>query len=128
LQLPAALAALFMVAVIGGSLLLHAPEEGPTLTTEAPRFLQAVSADGMTLASMDQAGALTIETRGRGKVVVATVFRPDQVAAMWISDDGTRVICELRTGEMVVWDASTGKRVAVHTRHRYPWLSAPIQT
>jgi hypothetical protein len=32
---------------------------------------------------------------------------------MRFSDDGTRVLCTLRTGETVAWDARTGARVAI---------------
>jgi len=68
----------------------------------------------MVLASMDDAGRLRIASRAGGEpVVIATAFRPRDIAAMRVSDDGTRVLCELRTGETVAWDVRTGARVTI---------------
>ena len=48
------------------------------------------------------------------RVARLTVHRSNlHIYAAVISDDGTRVLCTLRTGETVAWDARTGARVAI---------------
>jgi hypothetical protein len=77
--------------------------------------LQASNADGTLLASLDDAGVLRIESQPpRGEpLVIATAFKPRDVVGMRFSDDGTLLLCELRSGRTVAWDVRTGARVAI---------------
>lgn len=123
-RFPTALAALLLVGFVSGSLMwrvlvLSRPTAGSPRDVGAPpkpvARLQATSPDGTLLASLDDAGVLRIASQPRSgePLVIATAFRPPDVVAMRFSDDGTRVLCELRTGETVAWDVRTGARVAV---------------
>jgi hypothetical protein len=118
LRLPTALAALLLVGLIGGSLMWRqvgmspAPPEPPGEAV-AKAALEAVSPDGTMVASMDAEGRIRIAARAGGEpLVIATRFRPSDIAALRFSADGSRIVCELRTGERVEWDARTGTRVA----------------
>jgi hypothetical protein len=75
----------------------------------------AVSPDGTRVATLDAAGRLRIASRDdpQGAALeIATAFRPSEIATMRFSSDGRRVVCVLRDGTAVAWDAETGKRVA----------------
>jgi hypothetical protein len=124
LRLPTALAALLLVGLIGGSLVWRqvgmSPEQiesRPGATPEtvpvAKAALEAVSPDGTMVASMDAEGRIRIAARAGGApLVIATGYRPADIAALRFSPDGSRVVCELRNGERVEWDARTGTRIA----------------
>jgi len=116
-RVPTALAALLLVGFVGGSLIWRTQGPSPPSLPMAGDTgqLRASSADGTLLAAMDDAGVLRIESQpaGGAPVVIATAFRPADVVAMRFSDDGTRLLCQLRTGETVAWDVRTGARVAM---------------
>ena len=62
---------------------------------------------------MDQEGQIRIAPRAGGDaLVIATPFRRPDVVSMRFSPDGSRIVCELRNGATVEWDARTGARVA----------------
>ena len=124
-RFPAALVALLLVGFVGGSVMWNvqrgtappAPATNPGDPGGAGGGLariEATSPDGTLLASMDAGGRLRIASRAGGEpVVIATAFRPPDIVSMRFSDDGTRVLCTLRSGETVAWDARTGARVAI---------------
>jgi hypothetical protein len=44
--------------------------------------------------------------------VIATTLRPGEITSLRFSADGRRLVCELRDGTTIAWDAQTGARVA----------------
>ncbi len=112
--LPTALAALLLVGLIGGSLVFRQVGMSPPPPgTVATGPLETVSPDGTMLASMDAEGRIRIAAHGGGEpLVIATKFRTSDVAALRFSADGSRIVCELRDGGTVEWDARTGSRIA----------------
>jgi TIR domain len=118
-RIPTALAALLLVGVIGGALMWRQTPTGtpslPAPVAKAP--VQAVSPDGTVVAAMDDEGRIRIFSRDGGDpLVIATTLRPPDVASMRFSPDGSRIVCELRNGTTVQWDARTGSRVAAAAR------------
>jgi hypothetical protein len=119
-RFPPALAALLVVGFVGGSLMWKLPQSGlppllpaPPAAERSPAALETSSPDGMVLASMDDAGYIRIAARAGGEpIVIATSFRPPDVAALSVSADGSRVVCELRDGSTAAWDTRTGARIA----------------
>jgi TIR domain len=112
-RIPTSLAALLLIGVIGGALMWRAPLGTPPLPIPGgSAALQAVSPDGTMVVSMDDEGKLRIAPRGGGDaVVVKTTVQPAQVASLRFSADGRRIVCELRDGTVVQWDARTGARI-----------------
>jgi hypothetical protein len=50
--------------------------------------------------------------------MIATKLRPSEIVDLRFSPDGHRLVCELRDGTTVEWDARTGTRVARTARSR----------
>ncbi len=118
-----ALAALLFVGFVGGTLVFQQGHRGgtdapPSAGGGAPKpevaRLRAVSPDGALVASMDDEGRIRVASQdgsGAAPVVIATRFRPADIEALRFSPDGRRIVCALRDGSTVEWDARTGTRV-----------------
>ncbi len=123
-RLPGALVALLFVGFIGGSLMWRSspvgrPPDGdlPAPAAKSPAPLEASSPDGRVLASMDATGRIRISSHaGNEPVTIATAIAPADVVALRFSSDGNHLVCELRDGTTVAWDARTGARVAAGAR------------
>ncbi len=116
-RFPTALAALLLVGVVGSTLVWRTGRVGgpPVAPPAKPALLQAISPDGARVASMHDDGRIVIAARNdpaAATVVIATAFRPEQIAALRFSPDGSRIVCRLGDGTTVEWDAETGARVA----------------
>jgi hypothetical protein len=127
-RLPTAIAALLLVGFLGGTLMFRQglPPPSGSSQPEAPGGLpmtdplRALSPDGQLIASMDGAGRIRVAAAGAPEpsgLVIATRFRPEEVERLRFSDDGSRIVCELKDGQIVEWDARTGARLA-HWRSR----------
>jgi hypothetical protein len=122
-RIPAALAALLLVGFLGSTLVWRSGQiGGPSTAPPESPSLRAVSPDGMRLASVDAEGRIRIASRddpASAPLVIATRLRPSEIVDLRFSPDGHRLVCELRDGTTVEWDARTGTRVA---------RTAPVQT
>ena len=124
-RLPTALAALLLVGFLGGTMVLRqglptsgSPAPEPPAAS-SPGSLHALSPDGERVASMDDEGRIRVAARSDPEtsgMVIATKFRPAEVASLRFSSDGRRIVCALRDGTTVEWDAYTGARIAALPR------------